>query len=85
MPMGLFDRAEIQRIAEAEDATASQVHRAALAYGLPELRKALEHERVHGGPWQDPSGGVPVLPGVPVLEQHADVAAEAPEVEAAVP
>ena len=55
--MGLFDRparvrvavyieaqrAEIQRIANAEDATASQVHRAALAYGLPELRKALQH------------------------------------------
>ena len=38
-------RAEIQRIAKAEDATASQVHRAALQYGLPELRKALEHGR----------------------------------------
>ena len=58
--MGLFDRparvrvavyieaahrAEIQRIADAEDTTASQVHRAALAYGLPELRKALQNGR----------------------------------------
>ena len=58
--MGLFDRpaqvraaacleaaqrAENQHIANAEDATASQVHRAALEYGLPELHKALQHGR----------------------------------------
>ena len=63
--MGLFDRparvrvavyieaaqrAEIQRIADAEDTTASQVHRAALEYGLPELHKALQHERHPGVP-----------------------------------
>ena len=36
-------RAEIQRIADAENPTALQVHRAALDYRLPELRKALEH------------------------------------------
>ena len=47
-------RAEIQRIAKAEDATASQVHRAALEYGLPELRKALEHvEPILPGPAAD--------------------------------
>ena len=66
--MGLFDRpgrvrvaayieaeqrAEIQRIAKAEDATASQVHRAALEYGLPELRKALQHGRHPGVPAAD--------------------------------
>ena len=63
--MGLFDRparvrvavyieaeqrAEIQRIADAEDTTASQVHRAALAYGLPELRKALQNGHHPGVP-----------------------------------
>ena len=63
--MGLFDRparvrvavyieaaqrAEIQRIADAEDTTASQVHRAALTYGLPELRKALQNGRPPGVP-----------------------------------
>ena len=86
--MGLFDRparvrvsvyieaeqrAEIQRIANAEDATASQVHRAALECGLPELRKALQH----GG---NPSSRSvePVLPGVPTADA-------APEVEAAAP
>ena len=46
--MGLFDRparVRIQRIADAEDTTASRVHRAALQYGLPELCKALQHGR----------------------------------------
>ena len=72
--MGLFDRparvrvavyieaaqrAEIQRIAGAEDTTASQVHRAALEYGLPELRKALQHGR---------SSGVPAADGEPEVE-----------------
>jgi hypothetical protein len=66
--MGLFDRpalvrvavhieaarrAEIQRIADVEDTTASQVHRAALEYGLPELRKALQHGRSSGAPAVD--------------------------------
>ena len=66
--MGLFDRparvrvavyieaeqrTEIQRIADAEDTTASQVHRAALAYGLPELRKALQHGQHVGVPAAD--------------------------------
>ena len=46
-------RAEIQRSADAEDATASQVHRAALEYGLPELRKALQHGRYPGAPAAD--------------------------------
>ena len=72
--MGLFDRparvrvavyleaaqrAEIQRIADAEDTTASQVHRAALAYRLPELRKALQNGR---------HPGVPAADGEPVVE-----------------
>lgn len=70
--MGLFDRparvrvavyleaeqrAEIQCIARAEDATASQVHRAALQYGLPELRNALEHRRYPAS-----QGVEPILP-----------------------
>ena len=76
--MGLFDRparvrvsvyieaeqrAEIQRIANAEDATASQVHRAALEYGLPALRKALQHGR---------------HPGVPAAGGELEVEAAAP-------
>jgi predicted component of type VI protein secretion system len=81
--MGLFDRParvrvavyieaeqrdEIQRIANAEDATASQVHRAALEYGLPELRKALQHGR------HPSSRSEPVLPEVPAAEAAPEAA-----------
>ena len=54
-------RAEIQRIANAEDATASRVYRAALKYyGLPELRKALQARatpRRAGSGWRAEGGG----------------------------
>ena len=86
--MGLFDRparvrvavyieaaqrAEIQRIANAEDATASQVHRAALEYGLPELRKALQHGRHPSSQSVEP-----ILPGVPAADAAPEVGAAAP-------
>ena len=50
----------IQRIANAEGATASQVHRSALEYGLSELRKALQRGR---------------HPGVPTAAGESEVAA----------
>ena len=81
--MGLFDRparvrvavyieaeqrAEIQRIAKAEDTTASEVHRAALEYGLPELQGAgsraapIESKRRAGRQWRgDMTNRVTVL------------------------
>ena len=67
------ERAEILRIANAEDATASQVQRAALEYGLPELRKALQHGR-------HPSGRSvePILPGVPAADAALEAGAAAP-------
>ena len=79
-------RAEIQRIVDQEpNATASAVIRAAITFGLPELRRALDHERIHGVPfdYSDPPG--PVKAGVPLLEKHADTDGEAPEVEQAEP
>ena len=92
--MSLFDRparvrvhvfidqkqhAEIQRIADQEpNATASAVIRTAITFGLPELRRALERERVQGVPW-DYSGG-PIKAGVPLLEKHADSEDDEPEV-----
>ena len=55
-------RAEIQRIAKAEDATASQAHRAGLEYGLPELHKALQHGRHPGVPAADGESEVAAAP-----------------------
>ena len=77
-------RAEIQRIADQEpNATASEVIRAAIAFGLPELRRALDRERVQGVPWDYSGGPGPIKAGVPLLEKHADAEGDAPEPEAA--
>ena len=88
--MGLFDRparvrvavyleaaqrAEIQRIANAEDATASQVHRAALAYGLPELRKARRLLMAYCALSTLQNGR---HPGVPAADGELQVEAAAP-------
>ena len=46
-------RAEIQRMADAEGTTASPVYPAALEDGWPELRKALQHGWYSGVPAAD--------------------------------
>ena len=76
-------RAEIQRIAEQEGngVTASQVHRAALTLGLPEVRRTLEREQVDVVPWHYPPKGGSIEPGHSLLDPHADTEGETGEVE----
>lgn len=75
-------RADIQRIVDQEpNATASAVIRAAITFGLPELRRALEHERRHGVPWDYSGAPGPIKAGVPLLQKHADAEGDGPEPE----